>query len=66
MISPNEWPGDIHRCLVFLQTACVAKIERTQRNGYIMNQSTDGAEYVWVSECQKGEGCEIINQIVFV
>jgi hypothetical protein len=30
------------------------------------NQSTDGAEFVWVSECQKGEGCEIINQFVFV
>jgi hypothetical protein len=30
------------------------------------NQSTEGAEFVWVSECQKGEGCEIINQFVFV
>jgi hypothetical protein len=28
--------------------------------------STEGAEFVWVSECQKGEGCEIINQFVFV
>jgi hypothetical protein len=32
----------------------------------IHNQSTEGAEFVWVSECQKGEGCEIINQFVFV
>jgi hypothetical protein len=31
-----------------------------------LNQSTEGAEFVWVSECQKGEGCEIINQLVFV
>jgi hypothetical protein len=30
------------------------------------NQSTEGAEFVWVSECQKGEGCEIKNQFVFV
>jgi hypothetical protein len=30
------------------------------------NQSTDGAEFVWVSECQKGKGCEIIKQFVFV
>jgi hypothetical protein len=30
------------------------------------NPSTEGAEFVWVSECQKGEGCEIINQFVFV
>jgi hypothetical protein len=30
------------------------------------NQSTEGAEFVWVSECQKGEGCETINQFVFV
>jgi hypothetical protein len=30
------------------------------------NQSTEGGEFVWVSECQKGEGCEIINQFVFV
>jgi hypothetical protein len=30
------------------------------------NQSTEGAEFVWVSECQNGEGCEIINQFVFV
>jgi hypothetical protein len=30
------------------------------------NQSTEGAGFVWVSECQKGEGCEIINQFVFV
>jgi hypothetical protein len=29
-----------------------------------VNQSTEGAEFVWVSECQKGEGCEIINQFV--
>jgi hypothetical protein len=28
------------------------------------NQSTDGAEFVWVSECQKGEGCKTINQFV--
>jgi hypothetical protein len=32
----------------------------------INNQSTEGGEFVWVSECQKGEGCEIINQFVFV
>jgi hypothetical protein len=32
---------------------------------WIDNQSTEGAEFVWVSECQKGEGCEIINQFVF-
>jgi hypothetical protein len=32
----------------------------------IENQSTEGAEFVWVSECQKGEDCEIINQFVFV
>jgi hypothetical protein len=25
-----------------------------------------GAEFVWVSECQKSEGCEIINQFVFL
>jgi hypothetical protein len=31
-----------------------------------LNQSTEGAEFVLVSECQKGEGCEIINQFVFV
>jgi hypothetical protein len=30
------------------------------------NQSTEGAEFVWVSECLKGESCEIINQFVFV
>jgi hypothetical protein len=24
------------------------------------NQSTEGAEFVWVSECKKGAGCEII------
>jgi hypothetical protein len=30
------------------------------------NQSTEGAEFVWVSECQKGEGCEIINQFVCI
>jgi hypothetical protein len=24
------------------------------------NQSTEGAEFVWVSECKKGTGCEII------
>jgi hypothetical protein len=35
------------------------------RHNYIY-QSTEGAEFVWVSECQKGEGCEIINQFVFV
>jgi hypothetical protein len=29
-----------------------------------INQSTEGAEFVWVSECQKEEGCEIINQFV--
>jgi hypothetical protein len=28
------------------------------------NQSTEGAEFVWVTECQKGEGCYIINQFV--
>jgi hypothetical protein len=28
------------------------------------NQSTEGADFVWVSECQKGEGCEIIKQFV--
>jgi hypothetical protein len=33
---------------------------------YFNNQSTEGAEFVWVSECQKGEGCEIINQFVFI
>jgi hypothetical protein len=32
----------------------------------LFNQSTEGAEIVWVSECQKGEGCEIIKQFVFV
>jgi hypothetical protein len=32
----------------------------------LRNQSTEGAEFVWVSECQKVEGCEIINQIEFV
>jgi hypothetical protein len=31
-----------------------------------LDQSTEGAEFVWVSECQKREGCEIINQFVFV
>jgi hypothetical protein len=31
---------------------------------YTQNQSTEGTEFVWVSECQKGEGCEIINQFV--
>jgi hypothetical protein len=30
------------------------------------NQSTEGAEFVWVSEYKKGAGCEIINQFVFV
>jgi hypothetical protein len=30
------------------------------------NQSTEGAEFVWISECQKGEGCEIMNQFVFL
>jgi hypothetical protein len=30
------------------------------------NQSTLGAEFVWVSECQKGEGCEIIEQFVCI
>jgi ABC-type multidrug transport system permease subunit len=28
------------------------------------NQSAEGAEFVWVSECQKGEGCKTINQFV--
>jgi hypothetical protein len=32
----------------------------------LKNQSTEGAEFFCVSECQKGEGCEIINQLVFV
>jgi hypothetical protein len=32
----------------------------------VKNQSTEGAEFVWVSECQKGEGCEIINHFIFV
>jgi hypothetical protein len=32
----------------------------------VLNQSTESTEFVWVSECQKGEGCEIINQFVFV
>jgi hypothetical protein len=32
----------------------------------VIKQSTEGAEFVWVSECQKGEGYEIINQFVFV
>jgi hypothetical protein len=31
-----------------------------------INQSTEEAEFVWVSECQKGESCEIIKQFVFV
>jgi hypothetical protein len=31
----------------------------------MFNQSTEGAEFVRVSECQKGEGCEIIKQFVF-
>jgi hypothetical protein len=26
----------------------------------VHNQSTEGAEFVWVSECNKGTGCEII------
>jgi hypothetical protein len=26
----------------------------------ISNQSTEGAEFVWVSECKKGTGFEII------
>jgi hypothetical protein len=30
------------------------------------NQSTEGADLFLVSECQKVEGCEIINQFVFV
>jgi hypothetical protein len=30
------------------------------------NQSIEGAEFVLVSECQNGEGSEIMNQIVFV
>jgi hypothetical protein len=30
------------------------------------NQSAEGTEFVWVSECQKRESCEIINQFVFV
>jgi hypothetical protein len=30
------------------------------------NQSTEGAEFVWVSDCQKGEGGEIIIQFVFI
>jgi hypothetical protein len=29
----------------------------------LTNRSIEGAEFVWVSECQKG-GCEIINQFV--
>jgi hypothetical protein len=37
-----------------------------EKNISKINQSTEGAEFVWVSECQKGEGCEIINQFVFV
>jgi hypothetical protein len=32
----------------------------------IINQSTEGAEFVWVLECQKYEGCEIIKQFVFI
>jgi hypothetical protein len=31
---------------------------------HVYNQSTEGAEFVWVSECQKGEGCKTINQFV--
>jgi hypothetical protein len=35
-------------------------------NKRLENQSTEGADFVWVSECQKGAGCEIINQFVIV
>jgi hypothetical protein len=33
---------------------------------FFSNQSTEDTEFVWVSECQKGEGCEIINQFVCI
>jgi hypothetical protein len=39
-----------------------SEMPKTERH----NQSTEGAEFVWVSEYQKGEDCEIINQFVFV
>jgi hypothetical protein len=32
----------------------------------MLNQSTEGAAFVWISKCQKDEGCEIINQFAFV
>jgi hypothetical protein len=48
-------------CVTILSTTINDQLSVTS-----INQSTEGAEFVWVSECQKGEGCEIINQFVFV
>jgi hypothetical protein len=50
-----------------IRTASLIILNMMHRKKYIMaynnNQSTESAEFVWVSECQKGEGCEIINQL---
>jgi hypothetical protein len=37
-----------------------------QNGAAIAYQSTEGAEFVRVSEYQKGEGCEILSQFVFI
>jgi hypothetical protein len=33
-------------------------------DGDTQNQSTEGAEFVWVSECEKGECCEIMHKFI--
>jgi hypothetical protein len=47
---------------------CYVRLEKRKitYNDSGKNQSTEGAEFVCVSECPKGEGCEIINIFVFV
>jgi hypothetical protein len=34
----------------------------SQARNHNLYQSTEGAEFVWVSECKKGAGCEIYNK----
>jgi hypothetical protein len=53
----------MYRVLMVLQFGIWSKHSK-QACFYFSNQSTEGAEFFWVSECQKDEGCEIINQFV--
>jgi hypothetical protein len=40
-------------------------IQIKHKNNNNKKQSTEGAEFIWISNCQKDEGCEIINQFVW-